>query len=159
MLHDDVIKWKYFPLYLPLVQGIPRSPVNSPHKDQWNGALVFSLICVWTNTWPNNGDAGDLRRHHTHFYVTATLALLLTWINFHPSMNKHHTPSKVWDEITYQFPNFNRCKNTEVWEWTCAFHPALYNTCNHLSILELKLNHVNKGGPSTNTPWCNKSSI
>ena len=40
-IHDDVIKWKYFPCYWPFVRGIPRSPVNSPHKGQWRGALMF----------------------------------------------------------------------------------------------------------------------
>ena len=34
--------------------------VNSPHKGQWQGALMFSLICVWNSCWVNNGDAGDL---------------------------------------------------------------------------------------------------
>ena len=43
--HDDVIKWKHFPRYWPFVWGIHRSPVNSPHKGQWHGALMFSLIC------------------------------------------------------------------------------------------------------------------
>ena len=42
--HDDVIKWKHFPRNWPLVWGIHRSPVNSPHKGQWRGALMFSLI-------------------------------------------------------------------------------------------------------------------
>ena len=41
--HDDVIKWKHFPRYWPFVRGIHRSPVNSPHKGQWRGALMFSL--------------------------------------------------------------------------------------------------------------------
>ena len=45
--HNDVIKWKHFPRYWPFVRGIHRSPVNSPHKGQWRGALTFSLICVW----------------------------------------------------------------------------------------------------------------
>ena len=49
--HDDVIKWKHFPRYWPFVRGIHRSPVDSPHKDQWRGALMFSLICAWTNGW------------------------------------------------------------------------------------------------------------
>ena len=40
-IHDDVIKWKHFPRYWPFVRGIHRSPVNSPHKGQWRGALVF----------------------------------------------------------------------------------------------------------------------
>ena len=44
--HDDVIKWKHFPRYWPFVWGIHRSPVNSPHKGQWRGALMFSLICA-----------------------------------------------------------------------------------------------------------------
>ena len=29
------IKWKHFLCYWPFVQGIHRSPVNSPHKCQW----------------------------------------------------------------------------------------------------------------------------
>ena len=57
--HDDVIIWKHFPRYWPFVQGIHRSPVNSPHKGQWRGALMLSLICVWINGWVNNGGAGD----------------------------------------------------------------------------------------------------
>ena len=44
--HDDVIKWKHFPCYWHYVRGVYRSPVNSPHKGQWRGALIFSLISV-----------------------------------------------------------------------------------------------------------------
>ena len=43
---DDVIKWKHFPRYWPFVRGIHRWPVNSPHKGQWRGALILSLICA-----------------------------------------------------------------------------------------------------------------
>ena len=68
-LHDDVIKWKHFPRYWPFVRGIHRSPVNSPHKGQWRGALMFSLICAWINGWVNNREAGDLRRHRAHYDV------------------------------------------------------------------------------------------
>ena len=69
-IHYDVIKWKHYPRYWPFVRGIHRSPVNSPHKGQWRGALMFSLICAWTNGWVNNVEAGDLRRHRTHYDVT-----------------------------------------------------------------------------------------
>ena len=65
--HDDVIKWKHFPRHWPFVQGIHRSPVSSPHKGQWRGALMFSLICSWMNVWVSNR---DLRRHRTHHDVT-----------------------------------------------------------------------------------------
>ena len=70
--HNDVIKSKRFPRYWPFVRGIHRSPVDSPHKGQWRGALMFSLICTWTNSWANNGDAGDFRRHHVHYDSTVT---------------------------------------------------------------------------------------
>ena len=50
-IHDDVMKWKHFPRYWPLMRGIHRSPVDSPHKGQWCRASMFSLICAWTNGW------------------------------------------------------------------------------------------------------------
>ena len=43
-MHDGVLRLKRFPRYWPFVRGIHRSPVNSPHKGQWRGALMFSLI-------------------------------------------------------------------------------------------------------------------
>ena len=51
--HDDVIKWKHFPRYWSFVRGIHRFPVNSPHKGQWCGALIFFLICTRINGWVN----------------------------------------------------------------------------------------------------------
>ena len=59
------------PRYWPIVQGNHRSPVNSPDKGQWRGAFMFSLICVWTKSWVNNGDASDLRRHRSNHDVIA----------------------------------------------------------------------------------------
>ena len=69
ILHDDVIKWKHFPRNWPFVREIHRSPVNFPHKGQWRGALMFSLIYAWINDWVNNREAGDLRRQHGHYDV------------------------------------------------------------------------------------------
>ena len=70
VLHDDVIKWKHFPRYRPFVRGIHRSPVNSPQKGQWHGALMLPSICAWINGWVNNREAGDLRRHRAHHDIT-----------------------------------------------------------------------------------------
>ena len=67
--HDDVIKWKHLPRYWPFVRGIHRSPVISPHKGQWRGALIFSLICVWINGWVKNRKAGVLGRYRAHYDV------------------------------------------------------------------------------------------
>ena len=50
--HDNLIKWKHF-----------------PHKCQWRGALMFSLICVWINDWVNNRESGNLRRYRAHYDV------------------------------------------------------------------------------------------
>ena len=74
--HDDVIKWKHFPSYWPFVKGIHLSPVNSPHKGQWRGPLMFSLNCVWTNGWAND----DLRRHRAHYDVTVMFATVLSFL-------------------------------------------------------------------------------
>ena len=54
--------------------------------------------------------------------------LISAWIS-------NYMANKVWDEITYPFLNFNG-----------ATSPAVYNGCNYLSMLGLKLNHVSKRG-------------
>ena len=65
LFHDDVIKLNHFPRYWPFVREINWSPVNSSHKGQWCGALMFSLICAWTNGWLSNRDTSDLRQFET----------------------------------------------------------------------------------------------
>ena len=49
------------------------NPVNSPHKGQWRGALMFSVICVWINGWVNNREARDLRPYRAHYDVIVML--------------------------------------------------------------------------------------
>ena len=56
-----------FSAWLAICAG--NSLVNSPHKGQWRGAWMFSLIWTWTDGWISNGDAGDLRRHDAHYDV------------------------------------------------------------------------------------------
>ena len=73
--HDDVIKWKHFPRYWPFVRGIHRLPVNSPNTGKWHGALMFSVICAWINSWVNNREAGDLRRHRAHYDVIVMIRI------------------------------------------------------------------------------------
>ena len=96
LLHDDVMKWKHFPRYWPFVRGIHRSPVNSLHKGQWRGALMFSLACVWINGWVNNREAGGLRDHRTHYVVTVmwtmlTPSCLVDVIAVPPHLHRTHT--------------------------------------------------------------------
>ena len=86
--HDDVIKWKHFPRYWPFVRGIHRWPVNSPHKGQWCGALVFSLIYAWINGWENNREAGDSRCHRVHYEVI--VMIILGEMSFADTMSDTH---------------------------------------------------------------------
>ena len=77
-------------------EGYP--PVDSPHKGQCRGGMIFCLICAWTNDWVNNRDAGDLRRHRADWYVTVVLVLDLImpeWI--HPDFT-HLSGPVVWTE-------------------------------------------------------------
>ena len=159
LLHDDVIKWKHFPRYWPSVREIHRSPVNSPHKGQWRGALMFSLICAWINDWVNNREASAFRRHRayydvivmdiyqqihqTHFVgcrnrigpslIKHGLTLIAAWIS-------NDMSNKVWKcRIKLRIQRCNRWS----WEWMSNFIPPV-NDCNYYSMQESKLIHVSK---------------
>ena len=58
-----------FSALLAICAGNSPVPVNSPHKGQWRGALMFSFIWVWINCSVNNRDAGNLRRYRAHYDV------------------------------------------------------------------------------------------
>ena len=45
----------------PVYRWIPRTKVSD--AELW----FFSMICAWTNSWPINGDYGDLRYHCAHY--------------------------------------------------------------------------------------------
>ena len=94
--HDDIIKWKHFPRNWPFAREIHWSPVNSPHKGQWRGALMFSLICAWINDWVNNGEAGDLRRHRTHYDVIALAATSLGLCESIEGWQQNRIPLGSW---------------------------------------------------------------
>ena len=93
---------EHFPRNWPFVRGIHRSPVNSPHKGQWRGALMFSLIWVWINDWVNNREAGDLRRYRAHYDV-------IVMINFReaPSLQDHSSKNQVDNVFSILWPNQN----------------------------------------------------
>ena len=93
--HDDVIKWKHFPLYWPFVRGIHRSPVNSPHKGQWHGALMFPSICAWINGWVNNREAGNRRRHQAHYAVLVMQCSVVVSVC-----------SREWPPAAHSFPHY-----------------------------------------------------
>ena len=118
--HDDVIKWKHFPRYWPFVRRIHRSPVNSPHKGQWRGALMFSLICTRINDWVNNREAGDLRRHQAHCDVI----VMQNGHHFADGIFKHIILKEtgwIWIQILLKFvpmvPIHNKSALVQVLSW------------------------------------------
>ena len=73
---EHFVRWSWwrhqmetFSALLAICAGNSPVPMNSPHKGQWRGALMFSLIWVWINGWVNNREAGDLRRKRAHYDV------------------------------------------------------------------------------------------
>ena len=69
--------------------------MNSPHKGQWRGALMFSLICAWINGWVNNREAGDLRCHRAHYDVSVMARVkpnLTDDARVHNACLRHLTP-------------------------------------------------------------------
>ena len=59
-----------FSALLAICAGNSPVPANSPHKGQWRGALMFSVICVWINGLVNNRKAVYLRRYRAHYDIT-----------------------------------------------------------------------------------------
>ena len=126
--HDDVITWKHFPRHWPFVWGIHRSPVNSPHKDQWRGALMISLICAWTNGSTNNRNVGDLRRHRVHYDVSVMKCVNVCFLYLKHQASKMYVLSVkiVMDYI--QLSRQRNCKlNALSVSLTSEFVKNIYN--------------------------------
>ena len=89
VIHDDVIEWKHFPRYWPFVRGIHRPPVNSPHKGQWRGDLMFFSIYAWMNGWVNRLVIWDvialIWRH-----CNALVLFCISFIYVHPCVGVCH---------------------------------------------------------------------
>ena len=63
--------------------------MHYPHKGQWRGALIFSLISVRINGSVNNREAGDLRRYCAHYDVTVMLWLAACYLVFKSIFHFH----------------------------------------------------------------------
>ena len=106
-LLDVVIKWKHFPRYWPFVRVIYLSPMNSPYKGRWLGALIFSLICAWTNDCVNNRDAGYLICHRAHYDATVMRCGAI----------KFRTQITSCDGIFYLYPRKCDVTKTHLGSW------------------------------------------
>ena len=104
-----------FPRYWPFVWGIHRWPVNSSHKGQWRGALMFLLICAWINGW---NEAGDWRRHRADYDVIVMAIGCLT------AVRRYHD---AWYDIMgichgrvawHRFGAYQVFNHLQVWYWS-----------------------------------------
>ena len=145
--HNDVIKWKHFPRYWKFVRGIHRSPVNSPHKGQWRGALMFSLICARINGWVNNRKAGDLRRHRAHYDVIAMVILLASHIilcyrfeNANPTAMVKKPQSCLPRDLCWRLAHWCRDKMAAIFQTTFS------NAHSRMKIYESRLKYHGRGG-------------
>ena len=82
-------------------------PVNSPHKGQWRGALVFSLICAWTNRWVNTREAGDLKCDQAHYDISVMMILF-------SSITFHDVAKKWYREIETKYVFLKRTKYSKI---------------------------------------------
>ena len=65
----------------PFVQGVHRSPVNSPHKGQWRGALIFSWYDLRLNKrWWFGTPLRSLWRHCNDYPMTWVYAGVDMWV-------------------------------------------------------------------------------
>ena len=111
-----------------------RSTVNSPHKGQWRGALIFTLICARINGWVNNREAGDLRRYRGHYDVTVMAAV----------DSRRISDQYIW--ISY-FSQKVICVTNLPWQWSDLLDIETFSRYLHVDVLH------RHHGPWTQSLW------
>ena len=112
-----------FSALLALCAGNSLVRVNSPHKVQWRGALMFSLIYTPINDWVNNREAGDLRRHSGHYDVN--VMIIMKNKDFRNKLNcgleghkkGHKNTFFKWHVFIYILPFHRHYICTITWIW------------------------------------------
>ena len=113
---------------------VPKSPID-------NIPALFQIMA-----WRRPGDK-PLSEAMKVYFLTHICVARPQRVNFIiPAWISNYVHYKVWDEIIYQFPNFNGCTVEFGNGWVISSH--IYWACDYLCILVLKLNHVSKRGPN-----------
>ena len=71
----------------------------------------YPVVDISCHCWPWPGDQGHL------LLTWITVTLIPTWIS-------NYIHYKVWDEITYPFPNFSGT-TIEIWKWISNYIPRI----------------------------------
>ena len=96
--NNDVIKWKHFPRYWPFVRGIHQWPVDTQHKGQWRGALMFDLrlnkrLSKQSRRWWFETPPRSLWRQRNIYVYPGTL----------PSLKIMNISCQLWEGSKKQF--------------------------------------------------------
>ena len=121
--HDDVIKWKRFPRHWPFVRGIHWSPVNSPHKGQWHGALNKRLSKPSRRRWFET-PSHSLWRHCNALVVIRSRPLFV--IYGHPIFNGVALTLQRWYDTSMAIPTNAASPYPEpvVFQWQSCGNPV-----------------------------------
>ena len=115
---------------------------ETPSHPLWRHCRVMFLFSILVSTTRNFSPWSLVERFCTTpsalVASTAWGPIYLRGLTVIPAWISNHMPSKVWDEIGHPFQNLNGCK---FW-MDKQFHPILYNGCNYLSMLGLKLIYI-----------------
>ena len=96
--NNDVIKWKHFLRYWPFVRGIHQWPVDTQHKGQWRGALMFDLrlnkrLSKQSRRWWFETPLRSLWRQRHIYVYSVTL----------PSLKIMNITCQLWEGSKKQF--------------------------------------------------------
>ena len=110
---------------------------TGPHKGQRRGALMFSLIYAWINCWVNTREAGDSRRHRTHFDV---IVMQMAWFErvFHLTVcfrrhfkrTRHFNLGKGLLSLSPPFSYFSRFSKLRKYLLPIKYH-AIFDRYRH----------------------------
>ena len=148
-----------FSTLLALFEWIHWSSMDSPHKSQWCSALMFSLICVWTNGRANNRNTGDLRHQwlgavEWKYMMTSSNGNIYTVLALSAGNSPVNGEFPAQRPVTWSFdvffdicPNKQLSKQSWGWWFEMPSH-SLWLHCNDKWITESKMalladDHIN----------------
>ena len=114
-----------FSTLLALCEVNPPVTDGFPSQRPVTRSLDVFIICVWTNGWANNRDAGDLTCHRTHYDVTVMVFVFCCvwfWFGAGRFSLKWVRPAtdRVWNNlfhVSFAISDFDRVffANQMVW--------------------------------------------
>ena len=111
---------------------------------------MFSLICTWINSWVNNREAGDLRRHRAHYDVMVMLSQFPASRCF-PNLTSlwKHTLAIEYHVYIWQVSPQPSCGDTcQIWMW---FKESKKYFCKIKNVAYGEINEHNFSNPHPST--------